>query len=592
MPATLAALESALATGAEAEWLAQLSDEEVREQVQRALQADRKLWTQYPDSLGSCLLARTFGVKALASLHRAWSEELAGRGRPWIRPLRQLPVEVLPLAELESAQGLSLGGLHVPRFVTDDELLLTARRYHPTAQQPEPRRKERLRWRWAEGRASVEPEPPGDEAAAKYPQFVSDGWGPTYLIRAEGAPRVALPCPDEGSAFARWSADGSRLIVYGTHDEYAGGFVYVVHPETLAVERKLEVDSPVSRVADGGGQMVVSTSRSGTVGWVDGRKHVLPIFGYEFALSPSGKYVATFAGALKIWSLAELVRHEAQPPEPGFPPRFDPSGDRLLCDRELLDGRTGQRIARLKPELGPYLEGGPPQPWLYFGTRVLICTHGGLQLWDARSGKPLKLKTRLGFSQRDTLAFDREGSRLAALVDGQNGVTLHELPHGRLVRTLGFELAGATLGMAEDGSMLVVQQGAQVEVRTADGALVRRCGSTSEAVGRRGWHDPAPRFSRDGRRVAARVGEGWRIWTLASGEEERVEDGAGDDLTEVADFAGPRPAGWKLAIGRSSVFTHEASGTTIALPVSGGWQFNPADPRICICNELLAVLEG
>ncbi|MFY0533120.1 hypothetical protein [Nannocystis pusilla] len=171
-------------------------------------------------------------------------------------------------------------------------------------------------------------------------------------------------------------------------------------------------------------------------------------------------------------------------------------------------------------------------------------------------------------------------------------MTLHELPHGRLVRTLGFELAGATLGMADDGSMLVVQQGAQVEVRTADGALVRRCGSKSEAVGRRGWHDPAPRFSRDGRRVAARVGKGWRIWTLASGEEERVEDGAGDDLEGVADFAAPRPSGWKLEGGKFSVFIHEASGTTIALPVRGGWQFNPADPRICICNELLVVLEG
>ncbi|MFY0533121.1 hypothetical protein [Nannocystis pusilla] len=170
---------------------------------------------------------------------------------------------------------------------------------------------------------------------------MSDGWGPMYMSRAEGAPRVALPCPDEGSAEVQWSADGSRLIVYGTHDEYAGGFVYVVHPETLAVERALEVDSPVSSVADGGGQMVVSTSRSGTIGWVDGRKHVLPIGEYEFAVSPSGKYVATFAGVLKIWSLAELVRHEAPPPEPGFAPRFDPDGDRLLCDRELLDGRTG-----------------------------------------------------------------------------------------------------------------------------------------------------------------------------------------------------------------------------------------------------------
>ncbi|MCY0992010.1 hypothetical protein OV203_33035 [Nannocystis sp. ILAH1] len=585
MPATLAALESALATGTEAEWLAQLSDETVREQVQRALQADRKLWTQYPDSLGSCLLARTFGVKALASLHRGWAKELAARGRPWIRPLRQLPVVVLPLAELESAKGLSFGGLQVPRFETDDVLLLTA-------QQRGSGRKERVRWHWAEGRARVEPEPPRDEAAAKYPQFVSDGWGPMYMIRAEGAPRVALPCPEEGSASVRWSADGSRLIVYGTHDEYAGGFVYVVHPETLAVERRLEVDSPVSSVADGGGQMVVSTSRSGMLGWVDGRKHVLPIFAYEFALSPSGKYVVTFAGALKIWSLAELVRHEAPPPEPGFPPCFDPDGERLLCDRELLDGRTGKRIARLNPEFGYYLEGGPPQPSLHLGTRVLICTHGGLQLWDARRGKPLESTEPLGFPHWYTLAYDREGSRLAALQQGKKTVALHELPHGRLVRTLTFELGGSALGMAEDGSMLAVQRGGRVEVRTQDGALVRLCGEATGESPKPRSYDPPPRFSRDGRRVAARVGDGWRIWTLAGGEEERVEDGAGDGLADVADFAAPRPPGWKLAIGRSSVFTHEASGTTIALPVGGGWQFNPADPRICICNELLVILEG
>lgn len=582
MPATLAALESALATGTEAEWLAQLSDEAVREQVQRALQADRKLWTQYPDSLGSCLLARTFGVKALTSLHRAWAKELAARGRPWIRPLRQLPVEVLPLAELESARGLSFGGLRVPLFVTDDELLLTA---HP---RESGRKKERVRWHWTEGRAHVEPEPPG-EAAAKYPQFVSDGWGPMYLIRAEGAPRVALPCPDGGSASVQWSADSSRLIVYGTHDEYAGGFVYVVHPGTLAVERALEVDSPVSSVVDGGGQMVLSTSRSGILGWVDGRKHVLPIGEYEIAVSPSGKYVATFAGVLKIWSLAELVRHEAPPPEPGFPPCFDAGGDRLLCGRELLDGRSGRRVARLNPELGYYLEGGPPQPWLHLGTRVLICTHGGLQLWDARRGKPLETTEPLGFPHWYTLAYDREGSRLAALQQGKKPVALHELPHGRLVRTVIFELAGQALGMADDGSMLAVQRGGRVEVRTVDGALVRRCGQVIQGARERRSYDPPPRFSRDGRRIAARVGDqAWRIWTLASGEEERVAD----ELEDVADFAAPRPAGWKLEGGKFSVFTHEASGTTIALPVRGKWQFNPADPRICICNELLVVLEG
>lgn len=107
MPATLAALESALATGSVEAWLAELGDEAVRSQIRRALDADRRLWTRYPDSLGSCLLARTFGVKALASLHRAWAEELAARGRPWIRPLRGLPMPAGLLAELYSDEKLS-----------------------------------------------------------------------------------------------------------------------------------------------------------------------------------------------------------------------------------------------------------------------------------------------------------------------------------------------------------------------------------------------------------------------------------------------------------------------------------------------------
>ncbi|XXX71972.1 hypothetical protein WMF30_30430 [Sorangium sp. So ce134] len=589
MPAALAALESALATGSVEAWLAELGDEAVRSQIRRALDADRRLWTQYPDSLGSCLLARTFGVKALASLQKAWAKELAARGRPWIRPLRGLPAPDGLLAELYSDETLSLAGLQVPRFASEDEVVLTARRLHPSVQPPEERRRERLRWRWTEGRAVIEPEPPDDAAAPAYPRFVTDGWGPAYLIRSEGAPRVALPCPEEGSAYAQLSADGSRLIVYGTLDEYAGGFVYVVDPETLAVERQLATDSPVSDVTDGGGQMVVSTYRSGTIGWIEGRAHVLPIGGHAICLSPSGTHVATVGEALRIWSLAELVRRRTRPPLPGFPPRFDPSGERLLRDRELLDGRTGRRIARLSPELEPYLEGGPAQPWLHLGTRHLICTHGGLQLWDARSGEPLAMAEPLGFPHWYTLAYDREGSRLAALRQEETTVAMHELPHGRRVRTVAFELAGWALGMAEDASMLAVQRGGQIEVRAEDGALVRRCGQATTSGRRPRFSEPAPRFSRDGRRVAARVGDkDWRIWTLASGEEERVEGG----LENVADFAAPGPADWSLEVGTMSVFTHGPSGTKIALPVNGRWVCNPADPRIAVCDELLVELRA
>ena len=49
---------------------------------------------------------------------------------------------------------------------------------------------------------------------------------------------------------------------------------------------------------------------------------------------------------------------------------------------------------------------------------------------------------------------------------------------------------------------------------------------------------------------------------------------------------------WSFDGSTRSVFTHVPTGTRIALPVSGPWIYNPADPRIVACDELHAVLHA
>ncbi len=597
MPASLAALASALAVDTLETWLAGLEPEALRSRIRRALAIDRRLCTQYPDSLASCLLARTFGDPAFAHLHAAWTQELERSGVPWIRPLRALPVAGGLVAELHAGAGLSFTALALPRFTSNDEVVVVARRLHPKVQPPEQRRRERLRWAWAADEAVIEADPQADEPAQSghFPQIAQDGWGPAYLVRSPGTQRIALPCPDEGSADARFTADGARLIVYGTLDEYAGGFVWIVDPQTLAVERTLATGSPVSAVAEGNqGQMLVSTYHNGTIAWIDGRAQQLPDLVGALCLSPDGLWVASFAGSLQIWSLSELLRIGGSPPEAGFPARFDPNGNRLICGRQLLDGRSGRPIARLDVSLGAYLEGGPAQPWLYFGTGALICSHGGLRLWDTHSGAPLAMKQHLRFPYWYTLAYDRAGARLAVLRKGDTAVALHGLPRGVLLRTLSFELAGSAVAMSPDGEQVAIQEGAAIEVRTAEGALVRRFGdpATNGAEHRGRFGDATLKFSTDGQRVAWFVeGEGWRIASLA-GEAEVQHLAEREALAEVPDFAPPLPRDWAIEVNTTTIFTHRPSGARIALPVAGPWVFNPGDRRIAACNEMHLELCG
>ncbi len=596
MPVPLIAeLARAIASDTTEAWLAG-APEALRPRLRRMLAIDRRVSSQFPDSPASCLLARSFGDPALAELHAAWTRELEAGGAPWIRPLQALPVADGLLAELHAGAGLSFEGLDVPRFTSDTELVLSARYVHPSYQGSELRRAEHLRWAWQRGEVVLEPDAnsAAPARAEGFPRLETSGWGPAYLVHAPGAARVTLPCPEEASADARFTPDGTRLLVYGTLDEYEGGFVWVVHPETLAIERRLGTGSPVrSLQVHDLDRMLVSTYRSGTIAWIDQQAHVLPALEGELCLSPDGATVASFKNGLRVWSLAELVRASGPAREAGLPARFDPSGARLICGRQLLDGHSGAPIATLELGLGSYLEGGPAKPWLHFGTQALVCSHGGLHVWDSRRGTALPMKEELSYPHWYSLAYDRTGTHLAVLQQGHAKVALYKLPEGRPVRELTFELAGTVLAMSPDGERVAVQHGSSVEVRTNAGWLLGRFGGAAPEKPERLLHgEQTPRFSHDGRRVARFVeGDGWGVASLDhDGEDVRLSRCAA--LAELPDFADPLPRDWELEVSTLTVFTHRPSGARIALPVAGRWVHNPADPRLAACDDLLVELRA
>lgn len=588
--ATIAALEAAAASNTLHTWLAALPEDVRRWEVRRALELDRRLWTEHPASLASCLLARTLHIPGLAALREAWMHELDSRGIPWIRALRPLPAADGLLAELHADETLTFDGLHRPRFESDGIVLLEAIHFHPSVQDPKLRRKERLCWDWERGEAVLEPASQAEEPAARdrTPRIESDGWGPVYLVRAPGQAREPLPCPPGGSASARFSTDGRRLFVYGSHDEYVGGFVYVLDSATLAIERQADTHAPVSTVHEcsHAGLLLLNTYR-GLVVWSGEHPRPLPISAKEASLSPSGRYVATFDGRLRLWLLSELLRGE-HVPQAGFPSRFDPSGTRLLSGRRLSDGRTGELIAELTPTYGQYLEGGPAAGWLHFGERFLIFLHSGLCAWDTRTGASLPVEESLHFGSWYSLAYDRAGSRLAVLRRGEGEVELYALPDGRRLATMVFSLEGTELAMSADGETLAIREGLEVEVRAVSGAMLRRFthpGGGPQAEKRRHQQASTLRFSEEGGRLASfREGDGWRIWSL--GDEHAEHLGAREALDSLIGFAVPRPGDWDMEAGTRTLFVHRPTGTRICLPAGGPWVCNPADPRYLASDDL------
>jgi hypothetical protein len=579
MRPTLAALHAAIRADDVRGWLA-AANGPGRDTLSRVIAHDRSLWSQYPDSLPSCLLARTLGIPELAELHASWLAEVAGAANPWIRPFQPLPLTPGLLATLSSSPTLDLSGLNRIAFPTEDSVTLEPIRFHPNVQAPEDRRKERLVWSWKTGDSQLLPFPEiaGPAPDGPFPHFETRGWGPAHMIREAGARPVELPCPPEGSAHAQSGRAPGTVVVYGSHDEYAGGFVWFVRSDSLTVTRRLETSTPVWSVDESAnGAIVLARTSNGLVCWARGwfreTERLIRIDANEVALSPSGGLLAARTDrSIQIWSVAEAPVGLV---EGGLPTSFSPDGARLIRGSTLYDGQSGHAVALISTQRSGYLEGGPAHPWLYLGDRFLICLWSDMKVWSSADGSSVNVEERLFFPQWFKLAYDRAGEKLAALRKQHPEVLLHAIPSGRLAGKVVFELEHPeAIALSPSGRLLAVSQGDAVEVRTTTGELLAGAHHPLSVAERERPDSVSLEFLDEERLVRHVLGAESLVFQLKAGAVA-----IGSFRKDCA------PPGWTVVKGGVTLFEHRPTQTRIALPVSGDWIANPARPTILACSE-------
>ena len=596
---SLAGLRAALKASDLQAWLAATELPEAHSAaLQRVIEHDSVLWETSPDSLGSCLLARTAGLDGFEDLRATWRAEVDSARKPWVRCLQPLPLATGLLRTLSHGVGPDLSQLSRIEFSGDEVIVAEPVRFHPTVQDPADRRKERLVWHWQTGNAELEPYPESARPAPEggYPKFTTGGWGPASLQRSEGAKPVALPCPEEACAYAQPGALKEHLVVYGTHDEFAGGFVWLVKDSTLGVTERLETDTPVWSVHESSdGSLLLARTSAGLVFWIRGqpgwfrraafgKPHRLEVKSESVALSPSGEFVAvrTMTG-LQVWRLGEAPRGAV---EHGLPARFSPDGSRLVRGTTLYGGMAGEVIGQVPVRRYGYLEGGPALPWCHLGDRLLINLWSSMEVWDSLIGSRVAVGDSLRFPHWFQLAYDDRGELIAALRKGNAEVRLHEVPSGRAVGTVSFELErGEAVALSPSGEQIAVARGAAIEVRTRSGDVVLKTqhpGLEGGAEERDDFEASSLRFIGEDRIASKLPGDGWRVFLIEDGKDEacpapRLGLPPGQDQA---------PEDWTVeTVGHVSLFVHQPTRVQIALPIAGEWRRNPAEPSVLACDE-------
>jgi hypothetical protein len=412
---------------------------------------DLPLLRQYPDSLGSLLLARTFGDPAFDDARAAWRDQL--RGRPWVEALSALSNPTGLLARLPA--GHDTRELSRVSFDGSEVVVLSSRGLHPTLRPPEQVRDEVVRWRWRTGEVDTVPAP---VALPPTTRVEHRGWGPLFVV--EDGVDKALPCPEDGSASGVTFLN-DRLIVYGTQDAYDGGFVYLLDPQHRVV-RKLDTPEPVYDVLVSDRHLLVVSGRRAHLWRRDGVRAVHLPEGHSPAMSPCGTFLAvTDDGSLRGRAGASLTVHlvaalPTEPPPTDLPVAFSPDGRRFTRSDGLFDADTGARIATIPIRRGAYLEGGPAQPSFHLGNRHLVDLYGRLAMWRTDTGEAVT-SASLRFPHWYRLAHNAAGDRLAVVRKGKQTAEVHRLPDGEVVGTL-TQVPGEdddTLVLTDDGLALL-----------------------------------------------------------------------------------------------------------------------------------------
>ncbi len=515
-----------------------------------ALNHDGPLWTSHPSSLVSGLLARVRGHPELVKAEAQWRKEVYESGQPFVESLRPIPLHPAQISELSVALEPRLHEMREARFLDEQTLILG------TKDEPG----QRL-WQWRphrlEHRESSTPE------VRDYPVFNEGPWQPPTMQRAVGEAPVELPCPKDSSSNARLSLQSGLALVYGTLDEYDGGFVWFADLQTLKVQKRFSTSTPVWRVLESvDGSALIAETSAALVYWKDDHPEILLRRAELLALSPSGDHVAIRAGTnIQIWSPPELPARKVND---RLPARFSPDGARLVSGDTLYEAQSGQAIAQLEVRLGRYLEGGPPRPWMHMGNAKLSCLHGGLRVWRSEDGAPVStgIHRRFPIFTREVV-YSASGNFVAAIARDER-VHVFSIPELETVAQLSFELpAIEAIALSPDGAFVAALEEAMVEVRALDGAQVMRKQLSSGS-------DAQPEDSKS------------RSLRFVDKETIEVDDKAYRLDGSAVSAAHSSASGWRVE--PRGLFIEEKTGTQIWLPLHGSWTAHPKDPKIMACE--------
>jgi hypothetical protein len=550
---------------------------QLRAQIMQLARSRSSIWAQQPETTTIDFYALTLDLPELDAVRRAWVSMLDTHG-PWLRPLRASSRDSSVVSELRTSATVPLADVISLRFESEQQLAFTC---HVGEHQ------RRIAWSWPSGRleqlADLEPISP---QGPRDPRFERGEDAPLYRATPDSDARP-LPWEAFGNADAQMSADGRTIFVYGWYEDY-DGLLLLVDSSSLQVMRRHEFDRPVSDVIERPGthDLLVTTYGGLTIVGLDGRSWVRPGATDKRAWSPSGRYVCMIkAGVVQVIDThADRQSHRTTG---GLPLSFSPDGARLVDGTALLDGHTGEMLGLLDVSLGNYLEGGPAWPWWHVGTELIVCIHGGLALWDTRTGERVPPGDRLHASHWHRIAYSRTG-RCFARGRGHT-VTLGSLPSTESLAEITFDLEIERLAVSADAQLIAAYGAGQFEIRDRNGELIR-VGQTHDRrePQRNLWGDGSFRFSVDERRLilsepARKAGEGVApdeviVWDIASIPAVQVSD----DL-ESAEHS--LPHGWTVESGPVSWFCRADSPlrTKIVVPSAGPWLANPRHPRILAC---------
>lgn len=544
---------------------------QLRAELARIARVLATCWVERPELAAAEFYARTLDIPELAEVRLRWMAELDAHG-PWARALRPIATDPALVAVLRDEQRWWQAQGPMVQFVSDHELELELPR-----PEDEPRR---LSWTWTTAKLEAQPDRAPMVEPARDPRLEDGDPAPTFR-RGWFRRATALDWPEDGRADAKLSRDGRSIFAYGWRDEGGGGLLRVFDAASLKIREAHEFESQVFDVIEGPtpGELLVQTCADIRI-FGRAAPWLLEGSAWRIAWSPSGRYLCTLAsGVIEVWDTQESPTRRR--PLHRLPLRFADDGARLIDGAELVDARSGAHMATLEPCFGNYLVGGPRERWLYVGSELIAVTHGGLQLWDARTGAVVEPGSANRNLDRALKAYSRSGRVLALAKMSRTTVELVELPSLESLATIEVGLQVFQIAMSADAELIAVASQNELEVWGRDGTLRHHAAITGESNDLREAMGAKLQFSLDARQIeysCARCEA--LVWTLD-----------GEQLGPPRHVHRQPIPGWTAESGPVTVFVDDR-GRRIALPLDGPWRVNPRNERIIACPGGLFELRG